>query len=84
MKIPIYLMSESTEIDGGNEVYYQDELNRVLQQDLSDNGWQSPQQSTENIEAVASQMQNGTFWYDTTTNEVKFKVDGVIKVVAFV
>ena len=63
---------------------YEDSLNRVMQNSLSDNGWTLPQQTTANITAVAPSQPDGVMWYDTTTDEFKVKVSGVVRVVQLV
>ena len=77
MNIPIY-------IQGQDITLYQDELNQSMQGDLSDNGWQTPQQPTANITTIEPDMRNGTMWYDTDTDELKVKVAGVVRVIQLV
>ena len=77
MNIPIYMKGQDANL-------YQDELNQALQDNLSGNGWQTPQQSTANITTVEPDMQNGTLWYDTDTDELKVKIAGIVKVVQVV
>lgn len=60
---------------------FNDQLNQAMQSDLSDNGWQLPNQTTANINTIAPVMKNGTMWYDTDTNEFKVLINGVVKVV---
>jgi len=60
---------------------YNDELNQALQNGLSDNGWTVPQLTTAQITAVSSLMPNGTLWYDTDTNQLKGKINGVVTVI---
>lgn len=74
MKLPDFF-------DGQDPILYQDELYQSLQENLSDNGWQTPQQSTANINNISSSMKDGTIWYDTDTNELKVKKNGVVKVI---
>lgn len=76
MKIPIYLAGEK------EDPLFQDELNRAMQDSLSDNGWTLPQQTTTNITDVEGDMPNGTMWYDNDTHEAKMKVNGVVIVFA--
>lgn len=53
----------------------QDEINRY------DNGLYAPQYTTAQITALALTAPNGTMWYDTTTNQLKAKVNGVVVVI---
>lgn len=74
MRIPPYA-------DFNDQNLYQDDLNQEMQANLSDDGWVQPSQTTDNITSLAAGMPNGTFWYDTDTNEMKVLVNGVVKVV---
>ena len=67
-----------------NDDFYFNNQSQVLYGALSDNGWTLPQQSTANITTIAAQMNNGTMWYDTDTDELKVKVAGIVKVVQVV
>ena len=60
---------------------YEDNLNRVFQGGLSDNGWTLPQVTTANIALVAPNMPNGTLWYDSDLDQIKAKVAGVVVVI---
>ena len=62
-----------------NDDFYNEELSKALQNGLSDNGWTPPQQSSENIDTIKSDMPDGTFWYDTDLNALVTKQDGVLK-----
>lgn len=42
----------------------------------------APQFTTVQITALAVDAPNGTFWYDTTTDQLKAKVNGVVVVLA--
>lgn len=77
MKIPVYM-------EGQDRVLRDDELYQAMEEDLSDNGWQTPQQTTADITNIASSMRNGTMWYDTDTDELKVKVAGVVRVLQLV
>lgn len=65
-------------VDTLNEVIanIQDEINRY------DNGLYAPQFTTAQITTLAATAANGTMWYDTTTNQLKAKVNGVVVVIA--
>jgi hypothetical protein len=54
----------------------QNELNRY------DNGLYAPQFTTAQITTLSATAADGTMWYDTTTNELKAKVNGVVVVIA--
>lgn len=67
---------------------YNDELNTVLRNGLSDNGWTLPtvtqDQLTEIIALPADQaLPNGTIWYvhddDTLVYEVVVKINGALR-----
>lgn len=73
MKVPIYMQ-------GQDDNLYQDELNQTLQDALSDNGWKIPNQTTANITQIAPTMPNGTIWYDSDTNQLKYIKSGVVTV----
>ncbi len=42
----------------------------------------APSFTTVQITTLATTASNGTFWYDTTTNQLKAKVNGVVVVIA--
>jgi hypothetical protein len=60
---------------------YNDELNQTMQNGLSNNGWTVPQLTTAQITQIATQMPNGTLWYDTDTNQLKGKINGAVTVI---
>lgn len=74
--IPVYM-------DGQDANLYQSELNTALQNSLSNNGWTTPQQSTATITDLSSTMPNGTIWYDSSTNEPKMLINGVVRTLSF-
>lgn len=47
-----------------------------------DDGLVAPSFTTAQITALAVTAANGTMWYDSTTNELKAKVNGVVVVIA--
>lgn len=64
-----------------------DVLFQQMQNNLSDDGLVAPSLTTQQITQVASptnnnSMPNGTIWYDSDTNELKFKKNGVVVVIA--
>jgi hypothetical protein len=84
MNIPTFARVQFVQGDGyltSAMQLYNDELNQALQNGLSDNGWTVPQLTTTQITNVASTMPNGTLWYDTTTNQLKGKINGVVTVI---
>lgn len=80
MNIPVFSNYQWTKKENGdlteNAQMYMDELNNSMQVSLSDNGWTTPQNTTEQIDTIQSQMPNGTMWYDTTTNKMVIKAGG--------
>lgn len=85
MNIPTFANVQFTQDDGyltSAMQLYNDELNQALQNGLSNNGWTVPQLTTTQISNIQSQMPNGTLWYDTNTNELKGKINGVVVVIA--
>lgn len=60
-----------------------DTLNTTIQiiQDTL-NQTSAPQFTTAQITTLALTSPNGTLWYDTTTNQLKAKVNGVVVVLA--
>lgn len=64
---------------------YNDQLNLQMQINLSNDGMIIPSQSTTNIDNFSNPdnpnvKPNGTIWYDTTTNQFKGLINGVVKV----
>lgn len=91
MIIPTFVNLQYTDKDGyltSQMQMYNDELNNILRNGLSDNGWTLPQvtqaQLTE-LEALPTfdQMPNGTIWYvhddDTVVYEVVVKINGALR-----
>ncbi len=60
-----------------------DSINETIQQleDLFNNGLTAPSKTTAEITALAATMPNGTLWYDTDTNQIKAKSNGIVVVV---
>lgn len=84
MNIPTFVNVQYTDDEGFLTTamqLYNDELNQAMQNGLSDNGWTVPQLTTAQITAVSSLMPNGTLWYDTDTNQLKGKINGVVTVI---
>lgn len=87
MIIPPFLNFKWVNNDGSltpETQIYEDQLNQAMQNSLSDNGWTLPQQTTANITTIATDMPDGTMFYDTDTNEFKIIVNGVVRVVQLV
>ncbi len=63
-----------------------DSLNETIQEiqnqfnGISD-GLVVPQKTTAEITTLAATASNGTQWYDTTTNQLKAKINGVVVVI---
>lgn len=84
MNIPTYINIQYVDKDGfltSPMQLYNDELNQALQRGLSDNGWTVPQLTTAQITEISPDMPNGTIWYDSTTNQLKGKINGVVTVI---
>lgn len=84
MNIPPFLNDKYVDEQGyltASQQIFNDQMNQLMQANLSDNGWQQPNQTTANINLIAPFMQNGTMWYDTDTDEPKIKVAGVVRVI---
>lgn len=64
MNIPQFTISQ-------NDMLYNDQLSQALVGGLSDSGWTSPQQTTEQITTSASEMPYGTFWYNSDLNKLQ-------------
>ena len=67
---------------------YNDELNNVLRNGLSDNGWTLPQVTQAQLTQIDSftgvdEMPNGTIWYvhddDSLVYEVVVKINGALR-----
>jgi hypothetical protein len=65
-------------VDTLNEIIIniENELNRY------DNGLYSGQFTTAQIASLSPTADNGTFWYDSDTNQLKCKVNGAVTVIA--
>lgn len=84
MIIPTFIDVQYTDEEGyltSAMQLYNDELNQALQNGLSDNGWTVPQLTTAQITQIATQMPNGTLWYDVDTNQLKGKINGAVTVI---
>lgn len=57
-----------------NDDFYNEQLSKALQNGLSNNGWTSPNQTTANIVTLSNTMPSGTFWTNTDTNQIVFKM----------
>lgn len=76
MNVPTYLyqqwVNENGELTASASMYH-DELNRAMQDALSDNGWTFPQLEFSEIENVSSEMPDGTVWWDTDNTRLVLK-----------
>lgn len=77
MDIPTYLYTDDKDLENR----YQEELNQTLRDNLV-NSINSPQFTTAEITTLAPDLPNGAILYDTTTNQLKGKVNGSIVVIA--
>ena len=77
MNIPAYTECQDNKL-------YQDQLSQALVSGLSDSGWTPPAQTTQEINASAPNMPNGTFWYNSQLNQIQVKTPDGIKTVPFV
>jgi hypothetical protein len=66
---------------GQDALIYHTQLNQSLQDGISNNGYEIPNQSTANISDLSAIKPNGTMWYDKDTNELKVSINGVVKVI---
>lgn len=60
---------------------YNDEMNNILRNGLSDNGWTIPGQTQAQIQTIAAftgvdAMPDGTAWYDSDNSKMVFKLGG--------
>lgn len=91
MKFPTFNVIKFVDDDGlltPSMQYYHDEMNNVLRDGLSDNGWTLPtvtqSQLTDIIALPATQaLPDGTIWYvhddDTLVYEVVIKINGALR-----
>ena len=91
MIIPTFVNVKFTKPDGfltNDMQLYNDELNNVLRNGLSDNGWTLPtvtQAQLADIQALPADqtLPNGTIWYvhddDTVVYEVVVKINGALR-----
>ncbi len=65
MNIPTYVKQV-------NQENYHEQLNQVMQSNLSDNGFVIPSQTTANINTLVGMGQSpyGTVWYNTDLNKL--------------
>ena len=84
MDVPIFIEIKAVKEDGhltDEKRLYEDELNQNLRNALSDDGWTLPLQTQANITTINGlpSVQDGTMWYDTTTNQFVIRVGGVLR-----
>jgi hypothetical protein len=81
MQVPVFADVPYFDKDGGltdQALLYQEELNQVLQTNLSDNGWRVPQISAANLVLIAPSQPDGTIWYDVDNNVFVGNVNGAL------
>lgn len=88
MKIPVFTRQKFIDDDGFLTARFQQDFDIFFQQcqiNLSDFGLVVPQKNTVEINNIATDSQNpkpnGTLWYDSQTNQLKVKINGLVKVV---
>lgn len=82
MRVPVFADVKYFDKDGGltdEALLYQEELNQVMQNNLSDNGWVIPSLTATQVVAISSSMPNGTLWLDTTNNVLVVKINGSLE-----
>lgn len=91
MIIPTFQNAKFVEKDGyltSQMQMYNDELNNVLRNGLSDNGWTLPTVTESELATIDAytgieEMPNGTIWYvhddDTLVYEVVVKINGALR-----
>jgi hypothetical protein len=81
MKIPNFIYEKALDENGYWTKPWQslwEQLFLNMQNDLSDEGFVMPSQNDTNI-LLLTQMRNGTIIYDSTNDEFKGKVGGIVK-----
>ncbi len=81
MNIPSFVNDKVVDENGYWTPQWQNvilQLMQLMQQNLSDEGFVMPSQSTANINLL-TKSSNGTVLYDSTTDEFKGRVGGVFK-----
>jgi len=91
MIIPSFQNVRFVDVDGfltPQMQMYNDELNNILRNGLSDNGWTLPTVTQAELTAIGNlpadqQMPNGTIWYvhdtGTAVYEVVVKINGALR-----
>lgn len=88
MKIPVFQLGKAVDKEGNFAPFMQqffDLFFQQMQKTLSDDGFEIPQLTTQQISNVTSASNhnakgNGTIWYDSDANQFKGYVNGVVKV----
>ncbi len=92
MTIPTFTQHKATDREGAytrDAQEYNDQLNQYLQENVSEDGFVMPNRTTVDINQIAdptnpNTLSNGTVWYDTNTNELKVKVNNVVRIIQLV
>jgi hypothetical protein len=90
MKVPTLVRQRFVNKEGyltESAQLYLDELNTQMQNNLSNEGLVTPSLRTPQINTIADNSNpntkpDGTLWFDTVTNHLKVKIDGVVLVIA--
>lgn len=89
MKVPTFIKRKFVDQDGELTAPAQQLLDVFFQQaqeSLSDDGFVIPQRTTNEINNIsannnANTKPNGTLWYDSTTNQLKVKINDTVRVI---
>lgn len=86
MEIPVFAHTQYVQEDGyltSEMQLYNTELNQILRNGLSGNGWTLPTVTQAQLTEIAPSMPNGTAWYvhDTGTAyyELVIKINGALE-----
>lgn len=85
MEIPAFINAQYTDKDGfltSAFQFYNDQLNQVLRQNLSNDGYVFPSLTTAQITTVEPSVPNGTVWFNTTLAKLQVKTaTGIIETI---
>ena len=86
MEIPVFANVKYTDKEGfltSSMLYYNNQLNQVLQNNLSDNGFVLPTLTQAELASIATSMPDGTMWYVHDTGvayyELVIKINGALR-----
>lgn len=85
MEVPAFINGQYTDDKGwltSAFQYYNDQLNQVLRQNLSDDGYVFPSLTTAQITTVEPSVPNGTVWFNRTLAKLQVKTaSGIIETI---